>query len=63
MEPKTSKSNFWVLFFKCFHYYKLLIFHVYPLHALINGLKFFGNQKIWKIGEFYIPNKMAPLNL
>jgi hypothetical protein len=43
-EPKTTKSFFWALFVKCFHIYKLLLFHVYHFHALIYGLKF-----IWEL--------------
>jgi hypothetical protein len=36
----TTKSFFKAFFVKCIHNYKLLLFHVYQLHALIYGLNF-----------------------
>jgi hypothetical protein len=44
-EPKITKSFFWAFFVKYFHNYKLLLFHVYRIHALIYGLKFIWEFK------------------
>ncbi len=55
-EPKTTKSFFGALFVKCFHYDKLLFFHVYQLHTLIYGLKFIWEFKKLKNYKNYIPN-------
>ncbi len=58
-EPKITKSFSWALYFKCFHNYELLIFHVYQLHALIYGLKFIFEVKNWKLLKFVFLIKMA----
>jgi hypothetical protein len=39
-KPKVAKSFSWAFSFKKIHNYKFICFYVYPLHALIYGLKF-----------------------
>ncbi len=44
-------------FLKCFHNFKKKIVHVYPLHALLYGLKFILKLKKWKLSKFCISNR------
>jgi hypothetical protein len=60
-ELKTTKLFFGVLFIKCFHNHKLLLFHVYQLHTLIYGLNFIWEFKKLEIKNMYIPNLNGPL--
>jgi hypothetical protein len=39
-EPKVAKSFFWTFFFEMFSQLYIYFSHVYPLHALIYGLKY-----------------------
>jgi hypothetical protein len=48
---KMAKSFSWALYFKCFHNYRLLFFHVYQLKIVIYSLKFILELKKKEIVE------------
>jgi hypothetical protein len=53
--PKIAKLFFWAFFKKCFQNYKLLFFHVYPLHML----EVYLGIKNWNFKKFAFLIKMV----
>jgi len=49
LKNQKRPNHVFVIYFKCFHNYKLLFFDVYQFHALICGLKFILDQKLKNI--------------